>query len=254
MNSRLYIPALITLGLGLLSGCGGSSSSEQAYLPIGLQRTLDITLQDGKPYVFSFIIASESTATIYTGTSPAASTASLHVVNYKPASDSAEQIGFYWSSNDGETTSNLDALVVLYNPQNISKGIGSATCSVRDAEYTETETQQDNCQAVIRDFRVPPALINKPFLPTSLPAPMAGRDFLSIISSCRNRDGLSPRPPAKADMPERRQNREQPRSPITYLSTFPMGRQAEKATGMEERRTHPAREIPSSHKSCRISA
>lgn len=63
MNSRLYIPALITLGLGILSGCGGSSSSEQAYLPTGLQRTLDITLQDGKPYVFSFIIASESTAT-----------------------------------------------------------------------------------------------------------------------------------------------------------------------------------------------
>ena len=57
MNSRLYIPALITLGLGILSGCGGSSSSEQAYLPTGLQRTLDITLQDGKPYVFSFIIA-----------------------------------------------------------------------------------------------------------------------------------------------------------------------------------------------------
>ena len=55
MNSRLYIPALITLGLGILSGCGGSSSSEQAYLPTGLQRTLDITLQDGKPYVFSFI-------------------------------------------------------------------------------------------------------------------------------------------------------------------------------------------------------
>ena len=53
MNSRLYIPALITLGLGILSGCGGSSSSEQAYLPTGLQRTLDITLQDGKPYVFS---------------------------------------------------------------------------------------------------------------------------------------------------------------------------------------------------------
>ena len=132
MNSRLYIPALITLGLGILSGCGGSSSSEQAYLPTGLQRTLDITLPDG----------------------PAASTASLHVVNYKPSSDSAEQIGFYWSSNDGTTSNNLDALVVLYNPQNISRGIGSATCSVRDAEYTETETQQDNCQAVIRDFRV----------------------------------------------------------------------------------------------------
>lgn len=89
MNSRLYIPALITLGLGILSGCGGSSSSEQAYLPTGLQRTLDITLPDGQPYVFSFIISSVSTATIYTGTSPAASTATLHVVNYKPSSDSA---------------------------------------------------------------------------------------------------------------------------------------------------------------------
>ena len=113
MNSRFYIPALITLGLGILSGCGG--------------------------------------------TSPAASTASIHVVNYKPSSDSAEQIGFYWSSNDGEATNNMDALVVLYNPHNISKGLGSATCSVRDAEYTETEIQQDNCQAVIREFRVPPS-------------------------------------------------------------------------------------------------
>ena len=120
MNSRLYIPALITLGLGLLSGCGGSSSSEQAYLPIGLQRTLDITLPDGNPYVFSFITTSESNATIYTGTSPTSSTASVHVINYKPASDTAEQIGFYWSSNDGTTTSHLDALVVLYIPHKIS--------------------------------------------------------------------------------------------------------------------------------------
>ena len=78
MNSRFYIPALITLGLGILSGCGGSSSSEQAYLPIGLQRTLDITLPDGRPYVFSFIIASESTASIYTGTSPAARLNGIH--------------------------------------------------------------------------------------------------------------------------------------------------------------------------------
>lgn len=157
MNSRLYIPALITLGLGILSGCGGSSSSEQAYLPIGLQRTLDITLQDGKPYVFSFIITSESAASIYTATSPGISTNTLHVVNYKPASDSAERIGFYWSSNADGASTGLNAFVVLYNPQNISKGLGSATCSVRDAEYTETETQQDNCQAVIRDFRVPPS-------------------------------------------------------------------------------------------------
>lgn len=155
MNSRLYIPALITLGLGILSGCGGSSSSEQAYLPTGLQRMLDITLPNGRPYVFSFIIASESTATIYTGINQTASTASIHVVNYKPSSDSAEQIGFYWSSNDGETTNNLNALVVLYNPDNISKGLGSATCSVKDAEDPSTITQQDNCQAVIRDFITP---------------------------------------------------------------------------------------------------
>ena len=42
----------------------------------------------------------------------------------RDSSDSAEQIGFYWSSNDGETTNNLNALVVLYNPDNISKWLG----------------------------------------------------------------------------------------------------------------------------------
>ena len=177
MNSRftfpLYIPALITLGLGILSGCGGSSSSEQAYLPIGLQRTLDITLPDG-PYVFSFIIASESTASIYTGTSPAASTASIHVVNYKPSSDSAEQIGFYWSSNDGETTSNLDALVVLYNPHNISKGLGAAS---ETPNILRRRSSRITARRSSGNSEYPPALINKPFLPTSLPAPMAGRDF-----------------------------------------------------------------------------
>ncbi len=152
MNSLLYLPASIALGLGLLSGCGGSSSSEQAYLPIGTQRTLNITLPDGKPYVFSFITTSASNADIYTGTSSMPSTASVHVVNYKPSDDTAEELGFYWSSNeDGETTS-LNAHVILYNPRNICKGVGSATCSVRDAEYVETETQQDNCQAVIMDF------------------------------------------------------------------------------------------------------
>lgn len=157
MNSRFYISALIALGLGILSGCGGSGSNEQVYLPVGLKRTLDITLQDGKPYVFSFIIVSESSAAIFTGTSSSSSPATYHVVNYKPASDTAEQIGFTWSSTYGGANTGLEALVTLYNPQDISKGIGSATCSVRDAEYDETVTQQDNCQAVIRDFRVPPS-------------------------------------------------------------------------------------------------
>jgi len=157
MNSLLYLPASIALGLGLISGCGGSSSSEQAYLPIGTQRTLDITLPQGNlPYVFSFITTSASNAAIYTGTSPSPSTASIHVVNYNPAEDTAEELGFYWASNNGETVNaNLNAHVILYNPKNICKGIGSATCSVRDAEYGETETQQDNCQAVIRDFTAP---------------------------------------------------------------------------------------------------
>lgn len=153
MYSLLYPPAFIALGLSLLSGCGGSSSSEQAYLPIGTQRTLDITLPDGEPYVFSFITTSASNADIYTGTSSMPSTASVHVVNYNPAEDSAEQLSFYWASNnDGEPTPNLSAFVILYNPRNICKGDGSATCSVRDAEYDETQTQQDNCQARIRDF------------------------------------------------------------------------------------------------------
>ena len=148
MNSRFHIPSLMALGLGILSGCGGSGSSEQAYLPIGLQRTVDITLQDGSPYIFSFIIASASTAVIYSGNNSDSSTASYHVINYNPASDSAEQIGFDWSSSSG-----LNALVVLYNPLNISKGTGSATCSVKDADDTRVQTEQDNRPAVIGDFK-----------------------------------------------------------------------------------------------------
>lgn len=148
MKSYLYISAALATGLSILSGCGGSSSSEQVYLPVGLQRTVDINLPEGEPYIFSFIVKSASNASIYTGTSPTPSDASIHISGYVPANDTVEQIGFYWPSNTG-----LDALVILNNVRNISEGIGSATCSVRDAEYTQTETQQDNCQATIRDFR-----------------------------------------------------------------------------------------------------
>lgn len=143
MKSYLYISAALATGLSILSGCGGSSSSEQVYLPVGLQRTVDINLPEGEPYIFSFIVESASNATIYTGTSPSSSVASIHIIGYVPANDTAEQIGFSWTN----------ALVILNNVRNICEGIGSATCSVRDAEYTQTETQQDNCQATIRDFR-----------------------------------------------------------------------------------------------------
>lgn len=153
MKSYLYISAALATGLSILSGCGGSSSSEQVYLPVGLQRTVDINLPEGDPYIFSFIVESASNATIYTGTSPSSSVASIHIIGYVPANDTAEQIGFYWTSNDGTATTGLNALVILNNVRNLSEGIGSATCSVRDAEYTQTETQQDNCQATIRDFR-----------------------------------------------------------------------------------------------------
>lgn len=151
MNPRFYyIPAFITLGLGVLSGCGGSGSNEQAYLPVGLQRTLDITLSDNRPYVFSFVIESNINATIYTATSEHPTTASIHPVNYNPSSDSAEQIGFFWSSTDGK-----QAFVILKNPKNICTGLGSAVCSVKDAAYPSTTTQQDNCEAIIREFRMP---------------------------------------------------------------------------------------------------
>lgn len=156
MRSFPYIPvAALALGtLGAFCGCGGAGSDEQASLPIGLKRTLEITIPDsGDAYVFSFVITSATNATVYTGTSMYPSPAEVHVVNYVPAKDTAEQIGFYWESNDIDGNTGLDALVVLYNPQNISTGTGSATCSVRDAEYPETETQQNNCSAIIHDFK-----------------------------------------------------------------------------------------------------
>lgn len=146
MKSYLYISAALATGLSILSGCGGSSSSEQVYLPVGLQRIVDINLPEGEPYIFSFIVESASIATTYTGTSSSVvphPNTSIHIRGYVPANDTAEQIGFSWTN----------ALVILNNVRNICEGIGSATCSVRDAEYTQTKTQQDNCQATIRDFR-----------------------------------------------------------------------------------------------------
>lgn len=156
MNSPLFIPAFIALGFGILSGCGGSSSGESSYLPIGLQRMLSITLPNAeRPYIFGFITESSNNATIYTGTSAQPSTASIHVVKYDPGTDTAEKIGFYWSSNYDSAPTGLNALVVLHNATNVSKGIGSATCSVKDAEYEETVQQQDNCRATITDFMTP---------------------------------------------------------------------------------------------------
>lgn len=83
---------------------------------------------------------------------------------------------------------------------------------------------------------------------------MAGRDFFTLISPAGTETDFPSQTAGKGGHAGTQTNGSSPRSSITYLSTFPMGRQAEKATGMEESRTHPAREIPSSHKSCRISA
>lgn len=84
---------------------------------------------------------------------------------------------------------------------------------------------------------------------------MAGRDFFTLISPAGTETDFPSQTAGKGGHAgTQTKPGAAPRSSITYLSTFPMGRQAEKATGMEESRTHPAREIPSSHKSCRISA
>lgn len=84
---------------------------------------------------------------------------------------------------------------------------------------------------------------------------MAGRDFFTLISPAGTETDFPSQTAGKGGHARNADKTgSSPRSSITYLSTFPMGRQAEKATGMEESRTHPAREIPSSHKSCRISA
>lgn len=82
MNSRLYIPAALLRKRDPLRLRRIQVSANEAYLPTGLQRALDITLQDGKPYVFSFIITPLEAPPPFTPEQPGRLNGILHVVNF----------------------------------------------------------------------------------------------------------------------------------------------------------------------------
>lgn len=146
--SSLLFPALI--GASLLSGCGGSSQDNEMYLPVGLQRNVMITLPDDNVYVFGFEVTSTTNATVYDGKSAAPSTASLHVRNYVPASDTADQIAFYWSTNrDGEATP-FNCYVIMRNVTNVGTGTGRAVCDVSDVYFADPAVV--DCEGTIIAF------------------------------------------------------------------------------------------------------
>lgn len=140
MNTRfclltsLLLPSVLCTSV--LTGCGGSSKTEEIYLPVGTARNVTVTLEDGSSYVFGFNVISAQNAYVYSGESASPSSASMHVRGYVPADDTASEISFYWYTNrDGEEAS--PCYMVMTNVQNVTKGTGSATCAVSDPYFAD---------------------------------------------------------------------------------------------------------------------
>lgn len=144
MNTRfciltsLLLPSVLCISA--LTGCGGSSKTEEIYLPVGTARTVTVSLEDPEgrevSYVFSFNVISAQNATIYSGESGSPSNASMHVRGYVPADDTASEVSFYWCTNrDGEEA--FPCYMVMTNVQNVTKRTGSATCAVSDIYFAD---------------------------------------------------------------------------------------------------------------------
>lgn len=144
MNTRfciltsLLLPSVLCISA--LTGCGGSSKTEEIYLPVGTARTVTVSLEDPEgrevSYVFSFNVISAQNATIYSGESGSPSNASMHVRGYVPADDTASEVSFYWyTDRDGEEA--FPCYMVMTNVQNVTKGTGSATCAVSDIYFAD---------------------------------------------------------------------------------------------------------------------
>lgn len=140
MNTRsciltsLLLPSVLCTSA--LTGCGGSSKTEEIYLPVGTARNVTVSLEDGGQYVFGFNVISAQNAYVYSGESKSPSNASMHVRGYVPADDTASEISFYWYTNrDGEEA--FPCYMIMTNVQNVTKGTGSATCAVSDIYFAD---------------------------------------------------------------------------------------------------------------------
>ncbi|BDL43033.1 hypothetical protein Abiwalacus_06070 [Akkermansia biwaensis] len=120
----------------MLTGCGGSSKTEEIYLPVGTARNVTVNLENGRSFVIGFNVISAQNAYIYSGESGSPSSASMHVRGYVPADDTASEISFYWYTNrDGAEA--FPCYLVMTNVQNVTKGTGSATCAVSDIYFAD---------------------------------------------------------------------------------------------------------------------
>ena len=140
MNTRFCLLASLLLPsvlcTSVLTGCGGSSKTEEIYLPVGTARNVTVNLENGRSFVIGFNVISAQNAYIYSGESGSPSSASMHVRGYVPADDTASEISFYWYTNrDGAEA--FPCYLVMTNGQNVTKGTGSATCAVSDIYFAD---------------------------------------------------------------------------------------------------------------------
>lgn len=98
MNTRFCLLASLLLPsvlcTSVLTGCGGSSKTEEIYLPVGTARNVTVNLENGHSFVIGFNVISAQNAYIYSGESGSPSSASMHVRGYVPADDTASEISF----------------------------------------------------------------------------------------------------------------------------------------------------------------
>lgn len=138
MKTRFCIIASVLvpsfLCTSVLTGCGGSSQSEEIYLPVGTARNVEVSLENGQVYTLAFEVTSSHNAYVYSGESAAPSSASLHVRGYIPADDSAAEVSLYWYTNrDGEDA--FPCYLIMTDVKNVTKGNGTATCAVSDLYF-----------------------------------------------------------------------------------------------------------------------
>lgn len=140
MNTRFCIMASLLLPsflcTSVLTGCGGSSKTEEIYIPVGTARNVEISLENNQVYTVAFDVVSTHNANIYSGESAGPSVASMHVRGYVPADDTAAEIAFYWYTNRaGEEA--FPCYLIMTDVKNVTKGTGTATCALSDPYFAD---------------------------------------------------------------------------------------------------------------------
>lgn len=140
MNARFRTMASLLLpsflGISMLTGCGGSSKTEEIYIPVGTARNVTISLENDRVYTVAFDVVSTHNAYIYSGESSEPSIASMHVKGYVPADDTAAEISLYWYTNrEGDEA--FPCYLIMNDVKNVTKGNGTATCSLSDPYFAD---------------------------------------------------------------------------------------------------------------------